>query len=137
MFSNGLDIMEAILSKTIQKPDYNVQLLNGKIQNNGVQNISVACDFKLNETLVRVTTWNVTPLLGDFGGSVGIYRFSQSPPIPRSLPSLFSCRELFSFCHFNSMRARLQARGLAQRTAISASTRVKCITISLSIEYVV
>ena len=50
--------------------------------------------------------WNVTPLLGDFGGRVGIYRFLQSPPIPRRLPSLFICRELFSFCHFNSIFTR-------------------------------
>ena len=34
------------------------------------------------------TKWNVTPLIGDFGGRVGIYRFLQSPPIPRRLPSL-------------------------------------------------
>ena len=64
------------------------------------------------------------PLLGNFGGRVGIYRFVQSPPIPRRLPSLFICRELFSFCNFNSVRARLQALGLAQGTAISAVPRV-------------
>ena len=46
--------------------------------------------------------WNVTPLLGDFGGRVEIYRFLQSP---RRLPSLFICRDLFSFCHFNSVLA--------------------------------
>ena len=59
------------------------------------------------------------PLLGNFGGRVGIYRFLQSPSIP-------SCRELFSFCQFNSVRARLQAQGLAQGTAMSAGTWVKC-----------
>ena len=72
------------------------------------------------------TYWNVTPLFGDFEGRVGIYRFLQSPPIPRRLPSLFFCRELFSFCHFNSVLARLQARGLARGTAMSAGTWVKC-----------
>ena len=40
--------------------------------------------------------WNVTPLLGDFGGTVGTYRFLQSPPIPRLIPSLFSCKDFFS-----------------------------------------
>ena len=32
--------------------------------------------------------WNVTPLLGNFGGRVGIYKFLLSPTIPRRLPSL-------------------------------------------------
>ena len=42
----------------------------------------------------------------------------QSPTIQRRLPSLIICRELFSFCHFNSV--------LARGTAISAGTWVKC-----------
>ena len=33
--------------------------------------------------------WNVVPLIGNFGGRVGYYRFLQSPPIPRMLPSFF------------------------------------------------
>ena len=70
--------------------------------------------------------WNVMPLLGDFGGRVGLYKFLQRPPIPRRLPSHFICRELFSFCHFNSVCACLQARGLARGTAMSAGTWVKC-----------
>ena len=41
------------------------------------------------------------PLIGDFGGKVEIYRFLLSPPIPRMLPSLFNCRDFFSFCPFN------------------------------------
>ena len=41
-----------------------------------------------------VSQWNVTPLLGDFGGRVGIYRFLHSPPIPRRLPSLFKLQEI-------------------------------------------
>ena len=32
--------------------------------------------------------WNVMPLLGDFDMRVGIYKFLQSPPIRRRLPSL-------------------------------------------------
>ena len=65
--------------------------------------------------------WNVTPLLGEFGGRVGIYKFLHSPPIPRLLPSLFICRDL-SFCPFNHVHAHLQAQGLAQGTAMSACT---------------
>ena len=42
------------------------------------------------------TQWNVTPLLGDFGGRVGINRFLLSPPIPRMLPFLFICGDFFS-----------------------------------------
>ena len=68
---------------------------------------------------------NVTPILGDFRGRVGIYRFLQSPSIPRLLPSLFICWDFFSFCPFNRVCARLQARGLAQGTAMSACTRLK------------
>ena len=65
------------------------------------------------------------PLLGDFGGRVEIYSFLQSPPIPRMLPSLFICRDFFSFCLFNHVHARLQGLGLARGTAMSACTRLK------------
>ena len=44
----------------------------------------------------------------------------------RALLSLFCCRELFSFCHFNRVRAHLQAGGLARGTAMSAGKWVKC-----------
>ena len=57
--------------------------------------------------------WNVTPLIGDFEGRVGIHRFLYSPPSPWVLPSLFICRDFFLFCHFNRVHARLQTRGLA------------------------
>ena len=63
--------------------------------------------------------WNVMPLLGDFGGKVGIYRFLQSPTIPRMLPSHFICRDFFSFCPFNHVPERLQARGLVRGIAMS------------------
>ena len=53
------------------------------------------------------------PLLDYFGGRVGIYGFLKSPPSPRMLPSLFICRDFFSFCHFNRVHARLHAQGLA------------------------
>ena len=42
-----------------------------------------------------------------------------SPPILRVLPSLLICRDFFSFCPFNHVHARLQARG----TAMSECTR--------------
>ena len=84
-----------------------------------------SCSRQLDQMLQK-WKWNVTPLLGDFGGRVGIYRFLQSPTISRRLPSLFICWELFSLCHFNSVLAHLQARGLAQGTAMSAGTWVKC-----------
>ena len=51
--------------------------------------------------------WNVMPLLGNFGRRVGKYRFLQSPTIQRRLPSLFICRELFSFCHLLNMLCEL------------------------------
>ena len=44
------------------------------------------------------------PLIGDFGGRVGIDRFLQSPTILKMLPSLFCCRELFSFCHTKGLQ---------------------------------
>ena len=65
--------------------------------------------------------WNVTPLIGDFGGKAGIYRFLRSPPIPRMLPPLFICRDFLSFCPFNQVLARLQAQG----TAMSALGEVQ------------
>ena len=74
-------------------------------------------------TLTRFCVqWNVAPLLGEFGGRVGIYRFLQSFPIPRMFPSLFFCRDFFSFCPFNCVNACVQAQG----TAMSAGTWVKC-----------
>ena len=70
-------------------------------------------------------------LIGDFGGRAGFYIFLQSSPKPRMHPSLFICRELFSFCPFNCVHALLQARGLPRGTAMSAGTWVKS-----NIEYV-
>ena len=69
--------------------------------------------------------WNVTPLLGCFGGRVGICSFLKSPPLPLSLPPLsFSLIALFSFA-FKRVCARLQAQGLAQRAAITVFTLLK------------
>ena len=45
---------------------------------------------------------------------------------PETLPSLFICRDFFSFCPFHRVRACLQAQGLARETAICAGTLVKC-----------
>ena len=50
--------------------------------------------------------WNVTPLIGNCGGRVGICGFLQSPPIPRMLLSLFICRDFLSFCTFNHVQAQ-------------------------------
>ena len=69
----------------------------------------------------QVSDWNFMPLLGDFGGRVGIYSFLQSPSIPRMLPSLFSCKDCFSLCPCNRVHASLQARG----TLMSAGTWVE------------
>ena len=63
------------------------------------------------------------PLLGDFEGRVGIYRFLQSPKIPRMLPSLFICRDVFSFCPFNRVHAHLQAQGLSQGILTAGAVR--------------
>ena len=51
-------------------------------------------DFEFLSEDFDEALWNVTPLLGEFGGRVGIFRFLQSPTITRRLPSLFICREL-------------------------------------------
>ena len=40
--------------------------------------------------------------------------FFTEPSYPENLPSLFICKDFFSFCPFNHGRARLQVRGLAQ-----------------------
>ena len=47
------------------------------------------------------------------------------PSYPEKAPLSFSCRELFSFCHFNRVRAYLQAQRLAHGTGMSAGTWVK------------
>ena len=52
--------------------------------------------------------------------------FFTEPSYPENLPSLFICRDFFSFCPFNHGHERLQARGLAQGTAMSARTKLKC-----------
>ena len=39
------------------------------------------------------------------------------------LPSIFICRDFFSFCPFNRVRSCFQARGLARGLAMSACTR--------------
>ena len=57
--------------------------------------------------------WNVTPLLGHFGGRVGIYRFLQSPPIPKGSPLSFVVGSYTLFSVFMRVNARLQARGTA------------------------
>ena len=64
-----------------------------------------AARHRLAAQLTHPPQWNVTPFIGDFGGRVGIYSFLQSHTIPRRFPSLFSCRELFSFCPFTRVPA--------------------------------
>ena len=66
--------------------------------------------------------WNVTPLLGHFGGRVKIYRFLQSPPIP---PLSFVVGSYTLFSVFMRVNACLQARGLALGTAIRVFTQLK------------
>ena len=48
--------------------------------------------------------------------------FFTEPSYPKNLPSLFICKDFFSFCLFNHGRACLQAWGLARGTAISVSS---------------
>ena len=63
--------------------------------------------------------WNVTPLLGDFGGSVGICSFLWSPPSPWVVPSLSLILIVLSFLFsFRRVHARLQARGEAEGSRI-------------------
>ena len=63
--------------------------------------------------------WNVTPLLGHFGGRAGFYFSLQSPPIP---PLSFVVGSCTLFSVFMRVNACLQARGLARGTAIRAFT---------------
>ena len=42
----------------------------------------------IGRKLISVTQWNVTPLIGDFGGRVGIYKFLQSPHLLNMLCEL-------------------------------------------------
>ena len=46
--------------------------------------------------------WNVTPLIGDYGGRAGFYIFIQSPTIPRISPLSFVVGSCSLFLHFNS-----------------------------------
>ena len=52
-----------------------------------------------------------------------ILYFFTEPSYPENLPSLFICRDFFSFCPFNHGLARLQAQGLA---LVSANGLVAC-----------
>ena len=56
--------------------------------------------------------WNVTPLIGDFGGRVGINIFLQSPLIPRMLPSLFICRDFSLFVPLTVCVHACRSKGL-------------------------
>ena len=51
-----------------------------------------------------------------------ILYFFTEPSYPENLPSLFICRDFFSFCPFNHGRACFQAGG----AAMSTRTRLKC-----------
>ena len=70
--------------------------------------------------------WNVTPLLGDFGGRAGFYIILQNPTLPRISGLSFVVGSCSLFFHFNSVLACLQAQGLARGTAMGAGTWVKC-----------
>ena len=85
-----------------------------------VRTWQIICQSLVLNKHERNCNWNVTPLIGNFGGREGIYRFLWSPPSPWVLPSLFICRDFFSFCHLNRVHARLHAQGLARGLAMSA-----------------
>ena len=59
--------------------------------------------------------WIVTPLIGDFGGRVGIYRFLKTPLPPLECSPLSLFAGIFS--HLNCVDARLHALGLIYVTS--------------------
>ena len=56
-----------------------------KVRLSFFQNHFYFCLLQLNHRVLAIEMdhWNVTPLLGNFGGSAGFYIFLQSPPILR------------------------------------------------------